>query len=76
VADTEPNQGQLQYDDTIPTPADPARDDDQDPNPVGAELGSDSPPSGDQPAADGALHADGSPLRANGTPARDKGEVS
>lgn len=70
---TEPDTHE--YDDTIPTPDAAAPDDDQDPNPAAPEDGSDTPPAGDQPAADGAIGEDGVPLRADGTPARDKGAV-
>lgn len=63
------------YDDTIPTPENDASGNEQDPNPADGADVDDTPPAGDQAAADGAVDDDGVPLRADGTPARDKGEV-
>lgn len=63
------------YDVTIPTPAQAAPGDPDETDPTHPEPGSDTGPAGDQPAPDEALDDNGVPLRADGTPARDKGEV-
>lgn len=77
MAETNPVQsGANNYDDTIVTPEHPDTQDTADPNPLAGQDVDDTPPAGEQPPADGALDADGTPVRAEGTLARDKGQVS
>lgn len=61
------------YDDTIPTPTEADTEDTANPNPDPGDGAEDAPPAGEQEPVEGAVNEDGVPLRADGTPARDKG---
>ncbi len=60
------------YDDTIPTPEEADPQDAADPNSAPGESVDDTPPAGVQEPAEGAVNEEGVPLRADGSPARDK----